>query len=161
MLVQILRLWHHMYVCCRAMPDELAGSGSLQEIDVGFNALTAMPTSWVQEAKCSDGCPEYNISAAPIAYIGIDSNAIAVRPSHVGLFFLELVCRKRERMQQKILVSAATVAIYSAMCVCVEDKEVSRGSAINSCHDVQGSFPEKLSQAPNLIVLRMDNNNLR
>ena len=89
-----------MSVFCRAMPDELAGSGGLQEIDVGFNALTAMPTSWVQGAKCGDGCPEYNISAAPIAYIGMDSNALAVRPSHVEFFFLELVCRNGEHMQR-------------------------------------------------------------
>jgi hypothetical protein len=34
-------------------------------------------------------------------------------------------------------------------------------STFSSCRDVQGSFPEELSQAPNLIVMRMDNNNLR
>jgi hypothetical protein len=106
-----------MYVFCRAMPDELAGSGGLQEIDVGFNALTAMPTSWVQEAKCGDGCPEYNLSAAPIAYIGIDSNAIAVRPFHVECFFLELVCRNREHMQRTYwflqpLLSSTVLCVY-------------------------------------------------
>lgn len=115
------------------MPDELAGSGSLQEIDVGFNALTAMPTSWVQEAKCSDGCPKYNITAAPIAYIGMDSNAIAVRPSHLGLFFLELVCRKRERMQQNVItmmVSKTRVCSHYChlMCMCGRQRGFTRVS---------------------------------
>ena len=67
----------------------------------------------------------------------------------------ENACNRTYWFLQPLLPSTVLCA------VCVENKEVSSGSAINSCHDVQGSFPEELSQAPNLIVLRMDNNNLR
>ena len=137
-----------MYVFCRAMPDELAGSGGLPEIDVGFNALTAMPTSWVQGAKCGDGCPEYNISAAPIAYIGMDSNALAVRPSHVEFFFLSW-CVETESTCNELLVPEALLS-STVLCVCVESKEVLSGSAINFCYDMQGSFPDSCHSLPTL-----------
>ena len=66
------------------MPEALAASGSLQEVDVGFNALTAMPSAWVQG----------NASDTPLAYIGMDSNAITVRfptwmPSNINQCQLE------------------------------------------------------------------------
>ncbi len=53
---------------CRAMPEELAASASLQEIDVGYNKLTAMPQMWISG----------NASQSPVAYIGMDNNDIDV-----------------------------------------------------------------------------------
>ena len=50
------------------MPEELAASNSLEEIDVGYNALTAMPQSWISGDAVH----------SPIAYTGMDNNAIAV-----------------------------------------------------------------------------------
>ena len=66
------------------MPEALATSKSLQEMDVGSNALTAMPSAWVQG----------NASDAPLAYIGMDSNAITVHfptwmPSNINQHQLE------------------------------------------------------------------------
>ena len=63
------------------MPEALAASESLQEVDVGSNALTAMPLAWVQG----------NVSDMPLAYIGMDSNAITVRfstwmPSNINQY---------------------------------------------------------------------------
>ncbi len=55
-------------VCCRSMPEELAASTSLDEIDVGYNNLTAMPQLWISG----------DASQSPIAYIGMDNNDIAV-----------------------------------------------------------------------------------
>lgn len=49
----------------------MAASVSLQEIDVGSNALTSMPAAWMQG----------NASHSSLTYIAMDSNAIAVSPS--------------------------------------------------------------------------------
>ena len=66
---------------CRVMPDELASNFNLEEVDVGFNALTAMPPSWISGSAFGDHPP----TQSSIGYIGMDSNAITV-----GLPFLDL-----------------------------------------------------------------------
>ena len=64
------------------MPDELASNFNLEEIDVGFNALTAMPPSWISGSAFAMSPSTQSL----IGYIGMDSNAITV-----GLLVLDLL----------------------------------------------------------------------
>lgn len=67
---------------CRVMPDKIASNSNLEEVDVGFNALTAMPPSWISGSAFAMNPP----TQSSIAYIGMDSNAITV-----GLLVLDLL----------------------------------------------------------------------
>ena len=67
---------------CRILPDELASNFNLEEVDVGFNALTAMPPSWISGSTFIVDPP----AQSSISYIGMDSNAITV-----GLLILDLL----------------------------------------------------------------------
>ena len=53
---------------CRAMPEGLATSTSLEEVDVGYNNLTAMPQLWISGDALQ----------SPLAFVGMDNNDLTV-----------------------------------------------------------------------------------
>lgn len=125
------------------LPDSLASSASLLEVDVSVNQLDALPAVYITTSP--------GLDSSPLQYVALDYNNFQVigmlwnRQNHISAA-VSTHTSPHERCADEVLAGPGTQKLMMR--------------PVLHCW-LQGPFPAGFSTVPNLTVFYMDHNNFR